>query len=1728
MSEINKFKLKNAILKSSVDSSLSPIFLNDGNRRTDPDTGSAGLFSLEVEESIFSPTIVGNAVLRDYGGQFDDVILKNLGLGGYDILSLEFETDPVRGGLPIPKGSQKSYKFEFLIYAYSQNSSETKSLLENSTVPRLITLKLASPEFAVMNYLYFEYFDNKEDMIMPISRNYTKAEETENSANFVGPPEELSMVDGRNYDKEGLIQFLISRINQELSSKNLSTVPLKSEDTMNWVWLKKNYNFYPWGKMASAPRLNQLVEMLAENAVHSKWKENIKAANFFFWRTLDSWNFYSLESLVKNSPTRTYILSPNMNNAESIQNLLSSNASEGLLKSSDEADNLALLNSYAFGSNYLFVEPKYGEDPYARYLDSNDAHTISEIFYDYLTDGIYWSKLEQPEEMKPFISSGLNFNDIQNAFNFAQRVKKNRIIDKNYGYYSPSFYNRNKLVDWEYHGYEYSTRQENVLWQTQFDITDLDGQRLLWLQKEIKKPLENKKAEYAAKKNLKEKWKVYKCSICCAGNSVEFTSEIAGLSGNVSTFTFSDPRFEKAYNLRNTASISNYEIVAAGSFSDVVNYNEKMIGVGGSGESGASASDPWVRSGMTLSYDLSESPYNLTLGEFLSLEKKPDNFVKYRFDLEIKRHEKLKEILLKNQEYRAIRKEKYQTAVSGYTAAYTERNDKCTQEQGCTGYCLCPTEYPETVVAKTDLVVGAHDSLADHEEKVLAQIDPMIDKLKLLKGEFEALYDKYWSRKAFFFSRDIDFSFLKSGNNLFNVKSITRKPIRGSKYEPFAVRKALGGNQIVAGPSGFTCQYPYEVPPFVDDLGYMDSTESIQRAGLENNICGVTGNVYYNRGYDYSEEKQYNSDFWASFDSPYVNFPYSEANEERPKGPIWYRNWLVSYEITLIKPPCLNRKPPCFEGDCSCDEIKLNLNMHFETFSNVKMADILQLPNQVTDYALIQLSKNCDGCKIRILSVNPASDVNLYHPWAAEGLTSSSGIPGDFTYEDYKNYKRSSSLFKGKPGITGTEPFDDGDIPPHLVLEGLESYVRVEFRSPIGLNKLEDFPEGFIDTHGSEYFMPYIVLATAGPFGAQSARANIAVIGQDPYGFDLAVKKTKNRDDFAGMNLLFANDVDGLLVDPNQRNNPLAQPYPDLRTPFATSCSWMRTSQNSLFYKPKDGIADLFVPNGIQDIFMASAMEKSFPAKSWWDMWVSLPPIAVATFYNRLDVKGITFEGLTLGGPGVAFYSNNSIVAEPYAWTGGCLGGCSNDEPWPLFLHPDTEQLVSGAFASNVAVLPKSDTFESAEFISGSSLNTFIPGETASILPSDPSNYVYRMAEFPHIVGIGPSGNVAGMTGIERKPYDSISYPVGTLIWGKNLQSSYVVDGAVPGSTAEFFDYNIVNYFDISRKTQYGIVQLSSDSMPSLLSLIGGAGGEIERVQEYQKWISRKLIDWYQNTVFDNNFSAQFVVLSKEGDGCKGYNCMNPEGFKGTDGCPANDPLCNCPCQGEGENKGKRMSEYITAGSTLPSEMVLRPDLMDIAKDRFVGITAAPEGSYGYEPSTLELQMLEREISECEMIKSHPQFGESWLGCVWDDPDSSYNCNCPCLGSNFPEYMKFNRTNATFWSTPLEAPLYRTAQMALFNANKITIDVPGDLYVVTGDVVKVVAKRGDNKYKRFSGNWIVSTIKHLFNPDAHMMRLVLSRELPHPGGLSPVNNANLGIEISTGQGSGVGPIKMVD
>ena len=321
-----------------------------------------------------------------------------------------------------------------------------------------------------------------------------------------------------------------------------------------------------------------------------------------------------------------------------------------------------------------------------------------------------------------------------------------------------------------------------------FDQVDLDGEICKKIQKEIKQKIKDKKIEYANKKNLKEKWKVYRCSICC------------------------DTRYRDSSAIEDIVFTPEYGVVAAGAFSDMVNY------VGATGSTFPSM----FPTGLSLSYDFDSEPFNKTIGELMYLRETPDIQTKYLYDLELKRIDIAKETIsnsiarLENAKQVADAIpicDPEQTDPFGYcepfsTFAYTGEGGK---------ECFCTEEKKSEYLKKyyTDPISNRTELLAS------PYFDSMAEIINTEKENFTKVYEEYKDRKAFFISNQIGFTADNSQKNLFNIKSITRVPIRGSKYEKLAQKSVVSqllsslSEGVTANFIGFapgtTSYYPYEI-----------------------------------------------------------------------------------------------------------------------------------------------------------------------------------------------------------------------------------------------------------------------------------------------------------------------------------------------------------------------------------------------------------------------------------------------------------------------------------------------------------------------------------------------------------------------------------------------------------------------------------------------------------------------------------------------------------------------------------------------------------------------------------------------------------------------------------------------------------------------------------------------------------------------------------------------------
>lgn len=110
-------------------------------------------------------------------------------------------------------------------------------------------------------------------------------------------------------------------------------------------------------------------------------------------------------------------------------------------------------------------------------------------------------------------------------------------------------------------------------------------------------------------------------------------------------------------------------------------------------------------------------------------------------------------------------------------------------------------------------------------------------------------------------------------------------------------------------------------------------------------------------------------------------------------------------------------------------------------------------------------------------------------------------------------------------------------------------------------------------------------------------------------------------------------------------------------------------------------------------------------------------------------------------------------------------------------------------------------------------------------------------------------------------------------------------------------------------------------------------------------------------------------------------------------------------------------------------------------------------------------------------------------GCISDPsdslPDYMTKCQYPVMGERYPEYLEYVRSvDATYWNQPLKSRLYRKAQMALLFSQRMQIEVPGDLSLRIGDIIKVIhapiaGEDGwDLQANLMGGKWLVTKINH--------------------------------------------------
>ncbi len=525
------------------------------------------LVTFSLVENMFTPLMTGTIIVKDVGdwsGEMD--------LNAFDEVVVKLASKRVSGDLGTGTEDEERFKTYNLKFEIT-NIKNTVNLANSAYQNGLETAKALTIEFVSKSVLTKEFLSSlleEDNFIGPIINS--------NVENF-----ELSGTQANTVSLKGFNNYLKEKLD----------ITLDGDRTWNYCYLKKNNVSYPWGKLKGQPTILQTLQYLSENAVSY---ENNKVVNYLFWQDLSGYHFRSIDSLIQQNEESakdfTYMftdLDLQTNSIRSFETLT-------------EFDTLNLLSEKAYFTWYERIIPDYA-DPYIDFVDSSDALKRKNISFDASQE---YSQINHIENGKLF-PDGLT-QDIDPKYK--KLTESRRTDDDIYGFYSKNRYNTPHPQEWDYLGISADTRLSNVVWQNQYDIGDEVYPEILYAyDKLIKKELEKNRELYVNLKNAKRKWEVYRCSVCCL-------DQLGGTADQQIIKSLSSDSPDYVYYFGPTGIFGDiqsdgYGIVAAGAFSDVVNYLPGVSGVSGNG--------------LTLSYDMNSYPYNQTIGEFYHLKQDVDN-----------------------------------------------------------------------------------------------------------------------------------------------------------------------------------------------------------------------------------------------------------------------------------------------------------------------------------------------------------------------------------------------------------------------------------------------------------------------------------------------------------------------------------------------------------------------------------------------------------------------------------------------------------------------------------------------------------------------------------------------------------------------------------------------------------------------------------------------------------------------------------------------------------------------------------------------------------------------------------------------------------------------------------------------------------------------------------------------------------------------------------------------
>ena len=1574
--------------------------------------GNPPMESLVFTESINSTNIGGSLYIKDIYNWSEE-----LNLHSFSKIIVKF-IDKV----PTEEIPTKMNSLEFNVISVSQVTNRPMTAMTNDTQ----TLTIIRIDFTSEDI----FSKNLDENFFPEGNDFVGFIASENNSQIPG---------------------LVNKIFQKLNITNYEIEP-----TYNGIWIKSNEITYPWAKNKGQISLSNLMQYICNYAV---CKTNPNAVNYFFWRDKEGFKFKSIEKLLSEQEDSEYekiSFSDDFSIPNQIRNI----------SQMHEPNILQLAKNNIFQTYYEKITPNY-EDYYLDFVDTALSFKKEIVDLDYNRDHVLWKKVESYKLIPDTQNTNVYFDNSP-----IQNLKTDDLI---YGYYDNRRLNNPFPQKWDHIGKTMDSRWNDVSFIPQYDMTDLEIDTFYTIHKKIREPLREKRKTYSYLKNLNRKWEVYRCSVCC------LSDRIGGIQDEIDINSFrglqnptENSDFIALFGATGIFGDTNidYKIVAAGSFSDVYNFDSSVK----------------QNRGLTLSYDLNSAPYNETIQDFYHFKEEFSEYEKFVldgglkiYDMHIEKNNQILSIIntwLQNVDFYITKANDFFTSsvyedpnpcspcrpdISNISISYTpdvnylNTNENCfarrsveiveTNETSafinpalipwlfdCSaqkyisntiyktifecenpGCCVPYQNYGENLFNSENMrdfnyeyyttkTEGLNfDSVSDaeraneHKERQISSVEarksyaPMClnpitlqitkkiaTKQKVLleqenillnhikdrvKEQFVEKWkiakENYFKRKAFFISKkeqkiDKNQENIKQAKlSLWNIKSIKRNSIRGSRYEVLATKNGITGQNI--GP------YLYKI--FFND---------------EEADIGITG-----------------------------NHPYYDQT---------YTNKIQNSHISLPKPKKVKKID---------DLITTNNPENTEGWSfGPKISDI-QFNSKLSGY--VEMDDDNSSTDLQDLGYSNTIIRKLNKKYGVE------------------NYENRYNLYN-----------DDlvDKKPPNLKKEEISSYVRIEFNNPIGIDSIIDFPDGFIRNAGYEYFLPYLVSLTSGPNGRQTIKQNVVVIGMDPYGFDVAMKRIpdvlqegeyywwSNNLDVGQMDLwpevafetkytyytqhdpniqyfTSYNELYGLntVLEPNNSqffttdiNYVNYDVFNTVNTSFSTTevnnygneavepnDTLKSAHPNNINYTNSAKYDDLLkeTKNASKYLFNSHKVLKAH--RNWWSFHIPENIIIIPKFESISKISKIVFDSMGFNldynldysldinenikfsvnsdvfQPVTYAYYNYSVARDASSYLGGSLNG---------------EKLYNHNYYKNILRLKENENVS----------------EIIDVFSNENMNFFYE---------------------------EHHSHP---------LLSPYK-DFEITNPDLKTYFEDITNYW------------MQGDHITYKPSLITDDVWKYDLSGYSEYGLSSPPVRHNHGDIFDSNFAAQFVVFARTTDNlCKKNNlkCVNPNGPVYSQGCPESDPYCNCPAQ-----------------NRKPTEP---------------------------EPSYLELYKLEQEIKECSLIQEH--LGSEWLGCVWSNPDNTGSCNCPEIGERFMDYMAYNRTYATFWSTPPKTPLFRSTQFNTLFSQTLQVEIPRNDNIKIGSVVYAddPSEVSPIGLKRFGGKWIVTEITNIFYANKDFMSVTMNRD----------------------------------